>query len=128
MECTEQNIENVAKIENLDRVARDNAAKIGDSTLSFSKRLHEFDRRLKKFDELLHKPNNFLDVMRKETEKIDVRLTDKTVELQTRLEEFETEHERLRLNLETWQSQAESIAALNSEHFKTMNKNYIVML
>lgn len=65
--------------------------------------------------------------MRRETEKIDVRLSEKTMELQTRLENFETEHERLKLKLETWQSHAETIADLNSEHFKTMNKNYIIM-
>ena len=124
IECTEANLENSIKIDKIDQLAIENSAKIGESTLSFSKRLHELDGRVKTLDELLHKPNNFMELLRKETDKIDTRISNKVLSLQEQVAELESKRERDNLSLQAWQIGCDEIAALNADHFQKMNRNY----
>lgn len=61
--------------------------KVGGVTLSYSNRLSIQDKKLRELDAFVHKPNNFMTILKSETEKIDQRLMKKLSHLDESIQE-----------------------------------------
>ena len=78
----DENVELSANLRHMDTKVQQMSDKIGNMTLSYGRRIGDQDKKLDRLDALVHKPNNFLQLMKNETEKIDRRLTKKIQEVE----------------------------------------------
>lgn len=69
----------------MDITVKDIKDKVGNMSLNYARRIGDQESRLTKLDEYVHKPNNILDVLKKETERTEVRISKKIADVQLEL-------------------------------------------
>ena len=74
-DITLSNMEAGSRLDNMDTKILELKNTTGNMTITYPRSIHDIEVKLHKLDTEVHKPNNFLEMMKNETDKIDKRLT-----------------------------------------------------
>ena len=100
------------------------SGKVGNVTLNYSRRIGDLEKKLHDLDEYVHKPNNFCELIKNETEKIDTRLTERIKELSLEIQDKHIERIKETKLFEEWQSKQEEFYKLNADGLKDLKADF----
>lgn len=109
----------------MDKTVQDLKDKVGNQALSNARRIGEQESRLTKLDEFVHKPTNTLEIIKKETDRIDARLTKKIKEVIEDIDKEKNDRLADMRQYEEWIAQHEKYYNLNVEAIQNITTTHV---
>ena len=123
-QVVDDNIQLSSGLKAMDTRIEEMSGKVGNVTLNYARRIGDLEKKLSELDKYVHKPNNFCELIKNETEKIDTRLTERIKELSLEIQDKHIERIKETKLFEEWQSKQEEFYKLNADGLKDLKADF----